>query len=154
MEGCGGGDRVFPTRRVLSVRAWGDSPNTASEEINREYRCESPKPATGFSLLRRAFHPDLPYRIGRFGKHFVFDHDAPAFKASASLYRQIEKSKVAKKTAHAAEQMMKVPLYGCRDCGDCSLPDIGELMPGIAVREESAQRSVWGHTCWQVRDSG
>ena len=104
----------------------GDSPNTASEEMNREFAESRGRPA---SLLRRALHPDLPYRIGRFGKHFVFDHDAPGFKASASVYRQIEKSKVAKKAAHAAEQMMKVPLYGCKDCGDCSLPDIGELCP-------------------------
>ena len=104
----------------------GDSPNTASEEMNRVFAESRGRPA---SLLRRALHPDLPYRIGRFGKHFVFDHDAPGFKASASVYRQIEKSKVAKKAAHAAEQMMKVPLYGCKDCGDCSLPDIGELCP-------------------------
>ena len=104
----------------------GESPNTASDELNREYASRRSKPA---SLLRRAFHPDLAYRIGRFGKHFVFDHDAPAFGPSAVIYRQIEKSKIATKAAHAAEQMMKVPLYGCRDCGDCSLPDIGELCP-------------------------
>ena len=104
----------------------GETPNTASDELNSEYAKRRSKPA---SLLRRAFHPDLAYRIGRFGKHFVFDHDAPAFKPSAAIYRQIEKSKIATKAAHAAEQMMKVPLYGCRDCGDCSLPDIGELCP-------------------------
>ena len=104
----------------------GDSTNAASAELNRDYDQHRSRRA---SFLRRAVHPDLPYRIGRFGKHFVFDHNAPAFKASAAIYRQIEKSKVAKKVAHAAEQAMKVPLYGCRDCGDCSLPDIGELCP-------------------------
>ena len=104
----------------------GDSPNTASDELNREYSQRRGKRA---SFLRRAMHPDLAYRIGRFGKHFIFDHNAPAFKPSAAIYRQIEKSKVATKAAHAAEQMMKVPLYGCRDCGDCSLPDIAELCP-------------------------
>ncbi len=104
----------------------GDSPNTASQELNRDYDQRRGRPA---SVVRRAFHPDLAYRVGRFGKHFIFDHNAPAFKASAAVYRQIEKSKIATKTAHAVEQMMKVPLYGCRDCGDCSLPDIGELCP-------------------------
>ncbi len=104
----------------------GDSTNTASHEVNREYEQRRSRKA---SVFRRSIHPDLPYRIGRFGKHFVFDHNAPAFKASAAIYRQIERSKVATKAAHAAEQMMKVPLYGCRDCGDCSLPDIGELCP-------------------------
>ena len=104
----------------------GNSTNTASAGLNRDYDHRRSRRA---SVFRRAIHPDLPYRIGRFGKHFIFDHNAPAFKASAAIYRQIEKSKVATKAAHAAEQMMKVPLYGCRDCGDCSLPDIGELCP-------------------------
>ena len=104
----------------------GDTPNTASDELNREYDARRGRPA---SILRRALHPDLAYRIGRFGKHAIFDRDAPGFKPSAAIYRQIEKSKTATKVAHAAEQMMKVPLYGCRDCGDCSLPEIAELCP-------------------------
>ena len=33
------------------------------------------------------------------------------------------------KAAHAAEQAAKVPLFGCRDCGDCSLPDIAYVCP-------------------------
>jgi methylenetetrahydrofolate reductase (NADPH) len=27
------------------------------------------------------------------------------------------------------EQAVKVPLYDCRDCGDCSLPDLAYLCP-------------------------
>ena len=30
---------------------------------------------------------------------------------------------------HLAEQAIKRPLYGCQDCGDCSLPDIAFLCP-------------------------
>ena len=30
---------------------------------------------------------------------------------------------------HALEQAVKVPLYQCRDCGDCSLPDIAYVCP-------------------------
>ena len=30
---------------------------------------------------------------------------------------------------HLAEQVVKVPAFGCRDCGDCSLPDIAYLCP-------------------------
>ena len=104
----------------------GESPNTASDELNHEYAQRRGRKS---SFLKRAVYPNLPYRIGRFGKDFIFSHDAPAFKPSAAVYRQIEKSKTASKLAHAAEQMMKVPLYGCRDCGDCSLPDIAELCP-------------------------
>ncbi len=104
----------------------GDTPNTASKEINRAYSATRSKKAP---ILKRAIYPNLAYRIGRFGKKFVFDHDAPAFGIGRSVYRQLEKSSKANRIAHAAEQMMKVPLYGCRDCGDCSLPEIGELCP-------------------------
>ena len=31
--------------------------------------------------------------------------------------------------AHAAEQAAKVPLFGCRDCGDCALPEIAYVCP-------------------------
>jgi methylenetetrahydrofolate reductase (NADPH) len=31
--------------------------------------------------------------------------------------------------AHAFEEVAKLPLFDCRDCGDCSLPDIAYLCP-------------------------
>ena len=34
-----------------------------------------------------------------------------------------------KSAVHAAEQLAKIPIYGCQDCGDCSLPDIAYLCP-------------------------
>ncbi len=104
----------------------GDAVGTASDELNRTYVEAKQK---GPSRLKRVFNPNLSYRLGRFGKEWFFDHDAPGFGLGASVYRQIEKSRVATKVAHVAEQAMKVPLYGCQDCGDCSLPDIGELCP-------------------------
>ena len=104
----------------------GEHRGTASESVNRDY---SARRAKGGSRLRRIFYPNLAYRVGRFGKHWIFDHRAKGFRAGRALYRQIEKSKVATKIAHGAEQVVKVPLYGCKDCGDCSLPEVGELCP-------------------------
>lgn len=116
----------YPQPGEFYLYETGDHAGTASTELNREYAARREQ---GSSLLRRVFYPNLPYRIGRFGKHKIFDHEAPGFRAGAALYRTIERSKLATKVAHAAEQLMKVPLYGCRDCGDCSLPEIGELCP-------------------------
>lgn len=104
----------------------GEHKGTASDVVNRAY---AERRAKGASTMQRVFYPNLAYRIGRFGKNFIFDHRAKGHGAGSALYRQIEKSKIATKLAHGAEQLMKVPLYGCKDCGDCSLPEIGELCP-------------------------
>ena len=55
------------------------------------------------------------------------------------------------------EQAVKVPLYDCRDCGDCSLPDIAYLCPeshcqknqrnGPCGGARDGQCEVPGHTC-------
>ncbi len=103
-----------------------DRAGTASESLNQEYvDAKSKLP----SRLRRMVSLSLSYRIGRIGKEWLFDRNAPGFNLGAAVYRQLEKSRSAAKIAHAAEQALKVPLYGCRDCGDCSLPEIGELCP-------------------------
>ena len=61
--------------------------------------------------------------------HAAFEPDAPLFPAGRAFYRAVEKAAPARKVAHAAEQAAKVPLFGCRDCGDCSLPDIAYVCP-------------------------
>ena len=33
------------------------------------------------------------------------------------------------RAAHLAEQAAKVPMFNCKDCGDCSLPDIAYVCP-------------------------
>ena len=71
----------------------------------------------------------LKYRFSRRLHAAAFEPDAPLFAAGRAFYRAIEKSPGMTKAAHAAEQAAKVPLFGCRDCGDCSLPDIAYVCP-------------------------
>jgi len=59
----------------------------------------------------------------------VFTEGTIGFKAGSAIYSQVEKSKKLTGVAHALEQISKVPVYHCRDCGDCSLPDVGYLCP-------------------------
>src|SRR5437588_113918 len=47
-----------------------------------------------------------------------------------ALYRTIEGApRPVGRAAHAIEQAGKVALFGCRDCGDCSLPEIAYVCP-------------------------
>jgi methylenetetrahydrofolate reductase (NADH) len=71
----------------------------------------------------------VKYRFSRLLHTAAFEPSAPLFPAGRAFYRSVEKSAATRKLAHAAEQAAKVPLFGCRDCGDCSLPDIAYVCP-------------------------
>ncbi|MDX6477210.1 MAG: methylenetetrahydrofolate reductase [Gaiellaceae bacterium] len=88
-------------------------------------------PAYLESKRRRKTELRVPvkYRFSRRLHGAAFEPEAPLFPAGRAFYRAVEKSPTATKLAHAAEQAAKVPLFGCRDCGDCSLPDIAYVCP-------------------------
>jgi len=72
----------------------------------------------------------VTYRISRKLHEVAFAEDAPLHPTGQAVYRAIERapSPIAK-AAHALEQAAKVPLFGCKDCGDCSLPEIAYVCP-------------------------
>jgi methylenetetrahydrofolate reductase (NADPH) len=70
----------------------------------------------------------LFYRFNRFVHEHVFDPDSAGFAAARGLYTRLEDWHVGK-PAHVLEQAVKIPMYSCKDCGDCSLPDIAYQCP-------------------------
>jgi methylenetetrahydrofolate reductase (NADPH) len=71
----------------------------------------------------------LKYRFSRKLHAAAFEPGAPLHPAGRAFYRTVEKSLPLARAAHAVEQAAKVPLFRCRDCGDCSLPDIAYVCP-------------------------
>jgi methylenetetrahydrofolate reductase (NADPH) len=72
----------------------------------------------------------VSYRVSRRMHEAVFAPDAPLFPAGRAFYRAVERApRPVGKTLHLLEQSVKVPLFHCRDCGDCSLPDIAYVCP-------------------------
>jgi methylenetetrahydrofolate reductase (NADH) len=94
----------------------------SSDEVNADY-LESKR------QRRTELRVPVKYRFSRRLHSAVFEPDAPLFPAGRAFYRAIEKAPSLLGVAHAAEQAVKVPLFGCRDCGDCSLPDIAYVCP-------------------------
>jgi methylenetetrahydrofolate reductase (NADPH) len=95
----------------------------SSDELSRSY-VES----------KRRRQTDLPvparYRVSRRAHRWLFDPEAPLFGAGRALYERIESGPPAlSRAAHLAEQAAKIPMFNCRDCGDCSLPDIAYVCP-------------------------
>ena len=72
----------------------------------------------------------VKYRFSRRLHQVAFAEDAPLHASGRALYGAIERApKPVGKAAHALEQAAKVSLFGCRDCGDCSLPEIAYVCP-------------------------
>jgi methylenetetrahydrofolate reductase (NADPH) len=101
------------------------------------------------SKRRRKTELNVPisYRISRRVHSAAFEHDAPLRPAGRAFYRAVEQAPVLARAAHAAEQAVKVPLFHCRDCGDCSLPEIAYVCP-----ESQCAKNQRNGPCGGTRD--
>ncbi|MBI4027285.1 MAG: methylenetetrahydrofolate reductase C-terminal domain-containing protein [Verrucomicrobia bacterium] len=91
--------------------------------INQEYRRSLQQPT-------KSKHVTLTYRLSRFIHDAIFTPGKPAFNLLRKIYERWDKKPgMFAHAAHALERMSKFVSFGCRDCGDCSLPDCGYLCP-------------------------
>jgi methylenetetrahydrofolate reductase (NADPH) len=101
---------------------------------------------------KRARRTDLrvpiKYRFSRRFHDTVFAHEAPLFPAARAFYRGVEMApRPLQRAAHAVEQAAKVPLFGCEDCGDCSLSEIAYVCP-----ESQCAKNQRNGPCGGTRD--
>ena len=111
--------------------------------LDREFYAFARDPETGLSsdLLsagyvesrrrrRTELRVPVTYRLSRRVHAAAFAEDAPLHNAGRAVYRAIERAPTPiGRVAHAVEQAAKVPLFSCKDCGDCSLPEIAYVCP-------------------------
>lgn len=98
----------------------------SSSKVNQSYLASRRRGA------RRRARRSVPgvYRLSRVMHRLLFAPDAPLAGAARRFYERLERGgRTGMRAAHLAEQAAKVPLFECRDCGDCSLPDIAYLCP-------------------------
>jgi methylenetetrahydrofolate reductase (NADPH) len=70
------------------------------------------------------------YRLSRRLHATVFAPEAPLHPAGRAFYRAVDRGpRPVAKALHVLEQAVKVPAFHCRDCGDCSLPEIAYVCP-------------------------
>jgi methylenetetrahydrofolate reductase (NADPH) len=90
--------------------------------------------SAGYLESKRRRRTDLrvpaKYRFSRRLHQAVFAPEAPLFPAGRAVYGALEHApRAVERAAHAVEQATKVALFHCRDCGDCSLPEIAYVCP-------------------------
>jgi methylenetetrahydrofolate reductase (NADPH) len=97
----------------------------SSSEISHAY-LHSQTPSERAKLRR-----ELPssYKLNRIVHDRLFVPESNGFQLGQKLTSALENKPTAQKFFHTVEQAAKIPIFGCRDCGDCSLPDIAYLCP-------------------------
>ena len=95
-------------------------------EVNHEYVASK----TPESLRRLRRHIPLSYKINRLLHDKIFEKGTIGFDLGKKVSRVVEGGGAKlQKVVHGAEQALKIMAFDCRDCGDCSLPDIAFLCP-------------------------
>ena len=95
-----------------------------SDQLNSAFIRTRTRRARGVARL----HAPLDYRMSRLVHDLVYTPGTPGFRLGTAAYERVERLRL-DGPLHALEQAFKVPLYDCRDCGDCSLPDVAYLCP-------------------------
>ena len=116
----------------------------ASDQINREYLASMSK-----SALKKArrFVP-LTYKLNRLVHDKVFEKGSAGYAMGRRMYTRLDKASPAiQKAAHTIEHAAKIIGFDCRDCGDCSLPDIAYLCP-----ESQCAKNQRNGPCGGTRD--
>ena len=104
----------------------GELPGTSSSEVNRDYLAS--RQPDGLRDLQRAV--PLGYQFSRRVHDAIFTPDTPGFAAGRAVAHAVDQAGPrGQKLFHALEHSAKSLVYDCRDCGDCSLPDIAYLCP-------------------------
>ncbi len=130
----------------------GDGAGLSTDELAKGYRTSL---STG--SRRRARSRVSPfYRLNRVLHERVFAAGTPGFEAWARFYGAVEQRDL-EKPLHVLEHAAKLPMFDCRDCGDCSLPDIAYLCPESHCQKNQRNGpcggaldgmcEVPGHTC-------
>jgi len=96
----------------------------SSDRPSERYR----RSTTAAARRRGRRRVDVAYRANRVVHDLAFAPDSRGFRAGTQFYTAAARYRLGR-PLHLLEQMAKVPLFDCRDCGDCSLPDIAYLCP-------------------------
>jgi methylenetetrahydrofolate reductase (NADPH) len=130
----------------------GDGAGLATDELTAAYAAS----LTDDARLAARGNVSAFYKLNRTLHSRVFEPGSPGFKVWSKVYSAVEKAHI-EKPLHLLENAAKIPMFDCRDCGDCSLPDIAYMCPeshcqknqrnGPCGGAHDGQCEVPGHTC-------
>ena len=118
---------------------YAEDPGTGLADRERE----SPRPQNSTKLVTAV------YQISKLVHHTMFEHDKWPAKLGATVCAQSKDSYQGPGVMRVMEKLSKNALYHCKDCGDCSLPDIAYLCP-----ESQCAKNQRNGPCGGTREGG
>jgi len=119
-------------------------PETALADVtrkNRDYLASLQKP-------RRANrNVTLGYRFSKWMHDWLFTPGTGLFRLGKKIYGSAKNTEQGPAALRILEDASKSAMFGCKDCGDCSLPDIAFLCP-----ESQCAKNQRNGPCGGTRD--
>ncbi|MCX6944920.1 MAG: methylenetetrahydrofolate reductase C-terminal domain-containing protein [Opitutales bacterium] len=154
-------DRVLALERSFAPDDWRGFAREIRFSRPGEFFYFAEDPATGLAHpdeLHPAYAASLParpasrhvtysYRFSKFTHGLLFTPGRGLWNLGAKLCRSAADSRQGPPGMHAVEHLGKSLMFGCQDCGDCSLPDIAFLCP-----ESSCAKNQRNGPCGGTRD--
>ena len=154
-------DRILEIERSFAPGDWRQFAREIRYSRPGEFFAFAEDPATGLANPAH-LHPDYveslgtrpasanvtySYRFSKFVHGLMFTENRGLWSLGASLCRNAKDPMQGPALLRAAERVGKSMMFGCKDCGDCSLPDIAFLCP-----ESSCAKNQRNGPCGGTRD--
>jgi methylenetetrahydrofolate reductase (NADPH) len=107
----------------------------------------NPTYETSLAERKRSANVTLGYRFSKLIHRWAFTPDTALYKLGRRVYSSSADQAQGPKLLRIIEHASKSAMFGCQDCGDCSLPDIAFLCP-----ESQCAKNQRNGPCGGTRD--
>lgn len=128
--------RILEIERTFAHDDWRQFAREIQFSRPDEFFFYSQDPITGLAQAPENPRPPLPsrhvtglYQISKLSHDLIFESGTPFARLGAKLCAHARDPFQGPKPMRLVEQVSKALLYHCKDCGDCSLPEIAYLCP-------------------------
>jgi methylenetetrahydrofolate reductase (NADPH) len=153
----GGEHSIEDVHDILEIEAsfvadeWKQFAREIQYPVDREFYYFAQDPQTGLaaSLVKRqpTRNVTLGYRFSKAIHDLAFTPGTLLYKTGRRIYGSSSKPSQGPRPLRVLEHATKSAIFGCKDCGDCSLPDIEYLCP-----ESQCAKNQRNGPCGGTRD--
>jgi methylenetetrahydrofolate reductase (NADH) len=122
-------EKILEIERTFSRDDWKQFAREISFSRPGEFFFYSESNTLPHSPAKKSTRVNFLYRFSRWTHNVLFTPDRPLSKLGKQLIQSSHHPEQGPRPLRALEILSKSILFKCKDCGDCSLPDIAFLCP-------------------------